>query len=447
MIFFEDTNFTKLYYKMLYEAYYSTKSITPSRIGNVKDLGACTYQISEDTFRLCFLKERAINPFFALAEFSWIITGSNKLKPLEYFISNYNSFSDDNETLNGAYGHRLRKYFKLDQINEAIKQLQSNSNTRRVVLSMWSTNDLTAKSKDIPCNTSIYLKIRNNKLDISITNRSNDIYLGVPYNIFVFYLLQVYIANQLSIDIGIQTHFTDSLHLYERDFEKVETILKNNSYETIEATTKTLTNHNMANYLDCNHQAILNLDFLQINHSYYKNIFQLFEQIKLKQSLDIHLVPNDILGFVINNWLYMKKKSRNIVIYSSLENSDHFKLKTIKHHSVDEIQNFIQELSIKYLNYVDKFLNIIQKESSDSLFSIKTNDKLNMKLVQSILLSIVIDSLSSNLYNKSLREEYMDKIRLISKNLNLSVDDIFKFSYFVEEWMNIISDSTTRNSQ
>jgi thymidylate synthase len=440
MIFFEDTNFTKLYYKMLSEAYYSTKPIVPSRVGDVKDLGACTYQISEDTFRLCFLKERAINPFFALAEFSWIINGSNKLKPLQYFISNYDSFSDDKVTLNGAYGHRLRKYFKLDQINEAIKRLQSNPDTRRVVLSMWSTNDLTANSKDIPCNTTIYLKIRNNKLDISITNRSNDLYLGVPYNIFVFYLLQVYIANQLSIDIGIQTHFTDSLHLYERDFKKVQTILENNSLDTIDKIIKSIPNLDISNYLSCNHQAISNTDFSQINNSYYENIFQIYSQIKKNTAFNKALIPNDILGLVIKNWLLIKKsRDLNTNLPIAVLDSSYYKLQVIKHCSAKEIQQYIEYLSHTYINHIQNFVLIINKETKNSLFSIKTNKELDYKLLKAIFLSIVLDSLSSNLYNKSLREEYMDKIRLISKNLNLSIDDIFKFSYFVDEWKNIIS--------
>jgi len=445
MILFEDTNFTRLYYKMLSEAYYSTKPIVSSRVGDVKDLGACTYQISEDTLRLCFLKERAINPFFALAEFSWIINGSNRLAPLQYFISNYNSFSDDNETLNGAYGYRLRNYFKLDQITEAISQLKSNSDTRRVVLSMWSTNDLTANSKDIPCNTTIYLKIRNNKLDISIINRSNDLYLGVPYNIFVFYLLQVHIANQLSIDIGIQTHFTDSLHLYKRDFKKVQTILKNNSLDTIDETINSINNLDISNYLNCNHQAISNINFSQINNSYYENIFQIYSQIKENETFNKALIPSDILGLIIKNWLLMKKKSKdfNLNLPRVIFNNPYSVLQIIKYKSKQEIQEYIEYLSDIHIYQVKDFISIINKETKNSLFSIKTNKELEYKLLQTIFLSIVLDSLSSNLYNKSLREEYMDKIRSVSKNLNLSVDDIFKFSYHIDKWKTVINKRET----
>ena len=93
---------------------------------------------------------------------------------------------------------------------------------------MYSPDDLNKNSKDIPCNTTIYLKIKDNKLDITILNRSNDLYLGVPYNVFVFYLLQLYIAEKVNSDIGTQTHFTDSLHLYTKDLEKVEKIINSN---------------------------------------------------------------------------------------------------------------------------------------------------------------------------------------------------------------------------
>ncbi|MGR5963618.1 thymidylate synthase [Bacillus cereus] len=205
---------------MLQFSYHQEEGFKPSRVSEVKDLGPAYFEISADDFRLVYLNKRVINPFFALTEFSWILNGSNKLEPLEYFINNYRKYSDDGDTLNGAYGYRLRKYFNRDQIEDAIRQLKENANTRRVVLTMWSADDLSTTSNDLPCNISLLLKIRKGKLDITILNRSNDVYLGVPYNVFVFHLLQMYLAQQIGCKIGVQRHFTDSLHLYKRDIKK-----------------------------------------------------------------------------------------------------------------------------------------------------------------------------------------------------------------------------------
>lgn len=124
MIVFSGQNFSKLYYEMLEYVLSEDILLSTSRIGNVKDIGSAYFEISDDDLRLVYLNKRAINPFFALAEFSWIISGSNSLKTLQYFIKNYDQYSDDGNTLNGAYGFRLKKYFGIDQISKSIDILK-----------------------------------------------------------------------------------------------------------------------------------------------------------------------------------------------------------------------------------------------------------------------------------------------------------------------------------
>ena len=71
-----------------------------------------------------FLKGRNLNYRFAFVESAWILEGRNDLDILSRYISTYSQYSDDNKTLNGAYGYRLRHYFDQDQIEGAINHLQ-----------------------------------------------------------------------------------------------------------------------------------------------------------------------------------------------------------------------------------------------------------------------------------------------------------------------------------
>nr|HCI8835506.1 thymidylate synthase [Klebsiella michiganensis] len=200
-----------------------------SRSGIVYDIGPAVFQLPSDKLNLITLNTRALNPFFAIAEAAWVIGGFNDLAYLDYYIKTYGDFSDDGKTLNGAYGYRLRQQYGFDQIDFAIEELKTNPNSRRCVLSMFSPSDLiNTKSKDIPCNISVMLKIRNGELDLTVINRSNDIYWGVPYNFFVFQVLHYYIASRVNIKVGTQRHFTDSLHLYEKDISSIKSIIKNN---------------------------------------------------------------------------------------------------------------------------------------------------------------------------------------------------------------------------
>ncbi len=161
---------------------------------------------------------------FALAEVLWILTGQENAAFLNFFNRQLPSFSGRTATYQGAYGFRLRRRFGFDQLERAYQVLKRNPDTRQVVLQLWdATTDLpdetgTPRSADIPCNVVSMVKIRNQKLVWTQIMRSNDIQLGLPYNLVQFTFLQEVLASWLCIEPGIYTHFSDSLHLYERDW-------------------------------------------------------------------------------------------------------------------------------------------------------------------------------------------------------------------------------------
>lgn len=229
MIVLKDDCFNTLYLKALKIAISGSKCYQNSRVGSVINLGQAYLEIMPDDPRLIFLNHRKINPIFAIIEGAWVLAGSNKLAPLLNELPNFGAYSDNGETLNGAYGDRLRNFFGFDQINVAIDALKNDYFTRRVVLTLFSPSDLKVNSLDIPCNTEIFLKVTNNAVDITVLNRSNDLYLGLPYNVFVFGLLQKYVSLKLNLKVGIQRHFSDSLHIYEKNIDATKLIVKNNN--------------------------------------------------------------------------------------------------------------------------------------------------------------------------------------------------------------------------
>lgn len=440
MNYYSSNSFNQLYFNLLQSAFYNTTKLNDSRTGKVKDLGRTVYQVKNDSFRLCFLKKRDLNPFFAFAEFSWILEGSNKLKPLEYFISSYNQFSDDGDTLNGAYGFRLKKYFEFNQINKAIELLTDNKNTRRIVLTMYSPKDLLINSKDIPCNTTIYLKIRNSKLDITVLNRSNDLFLGVPYNTFVFYLLQVYISNAINCKIGTQTHYTDSLHLYEKHFDKVKQIIKSNSIEEIVKTEEKYKFNDNGNYISINHKNVINRKFYDMDESIYKQMFILFDSYKKNSKIDYDKISHDLMGYCIYNWFYNRKNiNKKDIEYFKNERkkmTDAQILGTIKYKQVEEIIETMSNLNNTYLSKFDDFKKITMSSmNNNSIVQLDTENK--EKFINIMMLVVVIESLSSNMYNKDLREELMEKINKVCYTLEINLSDVFYFSKYENEIINI----------
>lgn len=208
-----------------------------SRVGPCRDLGAVTVELDGGE-RTIFLSGRRWNPAFAIVEAAWVVSGRNDVKPLKHFIENYDQFSDDGQTLHGAYGYRLRHHFKRDQIEAAINELTTSPASRRVVMTLYAPDDLGFDSKDIPCNTQVSLRRVRGRLEMTVSNRSNDLWLGVPYNWFVFRVLQHLIADRLGIACGVQRHVSSYVHLYEKDFiaaQRVATINRKDDLERKEA--------------------------------------------------------------------------------------------------------------------------------------------------------------------------------------------------------------------
>lgn len=222
---FTGSEYSSIYFEAL-QSCYRKGDLRDSRIGNVLDLGPTCFEIKSLEAGLPFIRGRGINPFFAFAELAWFIEGSDSLAPLKYFIDGYGKYSDDGVSLYGAYGYRAISKYGFDQIESVIGELRNNPESRRAVVSLFNANDLLSlESLDIPCNLSALFKIRDDCLDITVFNRSNDVFKGVPYNFFLFRFVQYYVARKLSKKIGVHRHITDSLHLYKKDFEKVENII------------------------------------------------------------------------------------------------------------------------------------------------------------------------------------------------------------------------------
>ncbi len=165
----------------------------------------------------------AMNPAFALAEVIWIMCGREDSAFLDYFNPMLPRFAGVGSTYYGAYGHRLRKRFGIDQLERAYNALSGNPESRQVVLQIWDSSmdlpreDGSAQSEDIPCNIAALLKVRNGRLEWTQVMRSNDLIRGLPHNIVQFSSLQEIFAGWLEVDLGSYHHFADSLHLYQRD--------------------------------------------------------------------------------------------------------------------------------------------------------------------------------------------------------------------------------------
>lgn len=159
---------------------------------------------------------RDANPYFHFFEALWMLAGGGDVATPARFNSTFARYSDDGNTLHGAYGFRWREHFGLDQLWAVIELLQRDPLTRRAVLSMWDPRtDLGMGSNDIPCNTTIYFKLRDAALHMTVCCRSNDALWGAyGANAVHFSYLQEFVAGAVGAAVGRYTQVSDSFHVY-----------------------------------------------------------------------------------------------------------------------------------------------------------------------------------------------------------------------------------------
>lgn len=113
----------------------------------------------------------------------------------------------------GAYGPRL-----FHQLADVVQLLDADPSTRQAVVHIWRAEDLTHHG-DRPCTVFLQFLVRNDRLELHTHMRSNDVWLGTPYDVFAFTQLQWTVARALGLLPGTYVHHATSLHLYERNFD------------------------------------------------------------------------------------------------------------------------------------------------------------------------------------------------------------------------------------
>ena len=121
-------------------------------------------------------------------ELLWFIKGDTNISYLkEHDVSIWDEWADENGDLGPVYGKQWRSWDtpngkKIDQLNDIIKQIKNNPNSRRLIVSAWNPSDVGSMALP-PCHCLFQFYVSNNKLSCQLYQRSADIFLGVPFNI------------------------------------------------------------------------------------------------------------------------------------------------------------------------------------------------------------------------------------------------------------------------
>lgn len=172
---------------------------------------------------------RKMSMQYAIGELLWYNSKNPKYSAINPYSKYWSNISDDGETVNSNYGYCIHsKYF--DQWEMIKKLLKENPNSRQAVIHIKEPRDIVSNpTKDLNCTLTLQFILRDNKLHLITTMRSNDIWLGLPYDLFNFTCMQIQLAMELNVEIGYYYHNAASLHLYKRDVSKLKLLKEENN--------------------------------------------------------------------------------------------------------------------------------------------------------------------------------------------------------------------------
>lgn len=170
------------------------------------------------------------------AEFRWYFSGSNTIEEISKHAKMWKSLvNPDGETVNSAYGHLIfteKNEYGISEYQWALESLKRDKDSRQAIMHFNKPKHLFFENKDQVCTMEGTFQIRDNKLNFTIVMRSNDAILGLPTDVAFFTILQMQMLSHLKkyypgLELGTYTHIVHSLHVYERHFELVGDMLKN----------------------------------------------------------------------------------------------------------------------------------------------------------------------------------------------------------------------------
>lgn len=160
-----------------------------------------------------------------IIELLWFLQGDTNTHFLnDHKVTIWDEWADENGDLGPVYGKQWRAWEStdgriIDQMSDVIARIQKDPNSRRLIVCAWNVGDLDKMALP-PCHCLFQFFVSNNKLSCKLTQRSADVFLGVPFNIASYALLTHMVAQQCGLEVGEFIWSGGDCHLYLNHLEQ-----------------------------------------------------------------------------------------------------------------------------------------------------------------------------------------------------------------------------------
>lgn len=222
--------------------------VTSPRGQLIHEQTSASLRILHPEHNVVLTPERNMSEKYLVAELLWYLEAKQD-KDGSDFICKYAKFWDSlrnpDGSLNSNYGYyifnpmkdicsrseMIEKYQNMSQFDYVVKCLETDKDSRQALININSIFHKNIENvKDFPCTTSIQFMIREDRLNMIVHMRSCDLVLGFCNDVFQFTEIQKLVLYALrerypQLMLGTYTLFANSLHIYERHFGMIESII------------------------------------------------------------------------------------------------------------------------------------------------------------------------------------------------------------------------------
>ena len=159
-------------------------------------------------------------------ELLWFLRGDSNVRWLqERGVTIWDEWADADGELGPVYGVQWRSWptpggETIDQVQQVIDEIRRNPDSRRLIVSAWNPADIPSMAL-APCHALFQFYVADGKLSCQLYQRSADMFLGVPFNIASYALLQVMLAHVTGYEPGDFVHSIGDAHIYSNHMEQV----------------------------------------------------------------------------------------------------------------------------------------------------------------------------------------------------------------------------------
>lgn len=136
----------------------------------------------------------------------------------------WEEFLEDKQKFSYTYSERINDpQLEKNQLQTVIDELRNSPDSRQAIIQIYNylydSKNIGGKHR-LPCTMHNQFLIRNKKLHGIYVMRSNDLLTHYVVDIWLACKLQMYIAEELGIEVASFSYFSGSLHAYHKDFPK-----------------------------------------------------------------------------------------------------------------------------------------------------------------------------------------------------------------------------------